>query len=74
MPNIDEILQLLKDGEWHSTQEIAQKTALPEHKIKTAFEFLSEYNFVQLNENSAKLNAAIIAFFEEIQRLENEEN
>ena len=73
MPTIDEILMLLKDGEWHSTQEIAKKTALPESKVKTAFEFLGEYNFVQLDKNSAKLGTSIMTFLDEIQRLENEE-
>jgi predicted transcriptional regulator len=75
MSTIDQILQLLKDGKWHDVNEIAEKTALPQSKIKLAFEFLNEYDFAQLKENneSAKLKPSIIEFVEEIQRLETEE-
>ena len=57
MSTIDQILLLLKDGEWHEINEIAEKVALPKSKIKIAFEFLNEYDYIQLNENkkSAKL-------------------
>ena len=75
MSTIDQILLLLKDGDWHGVNEIAEKVALPKSKIKLAFEFLNEYDFVQLNENSrrAKLEPSIVEFVEEIQRLEKEE-
>ena len=75
MSTIDQILLLLKDGDWHDVNEIAEKIALPKTKIKIAFEFLNEYDFVQLNENSrrAKLEPSIVEFVEEIQRLEKEE-
>ena len=75
MSTIDQILLLLKDGEWHEINEIAEKVALPKSKIKIAFEFLNEYDFIQLNENnkSAKLKPSIVKFVEEIQRLEKEE-
>ena len=75
MSTIDQILQLLKDGKWHDVNEIAEKTALPQSKIKLAFEFLNEYDFAQLKENneSAKLKQSIVEFVEKIQRLETEE-
>lgn len=75
MSTLDKILLLLKDGEWHELKEIAEKIALPEAKAEMAFEFLNEYDFIQLNTDNkkAKLERPLIEFIEGIQRLEEEE-
>ena len=74
MSAIDEILWLLKDGEWHDLKEITKKVALPKVKAEIAFSFLGEYDFIQLNENikRVKLQPSILKFIEEIQCLEEE--
>ncbi len=74
MSAIDEILCLLKDGEWHDLKEITKKVALPKSKAEMAVSFLGEYDFIQLNENirRVKLQPLILKFIEEIQRLEKE--
>jgi len=75
MSAIDEILWLLKDGEWHDLKEITKKVALPKFKAEIAVNFLGEYDFIQLNENvkRVKLQPLTLKFIEEIQRLEKEE-
>ena len=75
MSAIDEILCLLKDGEWHDLKEITKKVALPKYKAEMAVSFLGEYDFIQLNENirRVKLQPLILKFIEEIQRLEKED-
>ena len=74
MSIIDEILWLLKDGEWHDLKEIAEKAALPKVKAEMIVSFLGEYDFVQLNENTKKvrLQPPLLEFIKEIQRLEQE--
>jgi DNA-binding IclR family transcriptional regulator len=74
MSAIDEILCLLKDGEWHDFKEITKKVALPKSKAEMAVNFLGEYNFIQLNKKvrRVKLQPSILKFIEEIQRLEKE--
>lgn len=73
MSNIDKILRLLKDGEWHDLEEIAEKAALPKVKAEMVVSFLAEYDFIKLNEDKAKLKPSILEFFNEIQRIEKEE-
>ena len=75
MSAIDEILCLLKDGEWHDLKEITENVALPKFKAEIATSFLAEYDFIQLNENvkSVRLQPSILEFIEEIQCLEKEE-
>ncbi len=75
MSAIDNILWLLKDGEWYHLKDIAEKTAVPEVKVEIALSFLREYNFVQLNKKfrRAKLQPSIIKFIDKIQRIEKEE-
>ena len=72
MSVIDDILLLLKDGEWHDLQEIAEKVALSHTKTEVVFSFLAEYDFVQLNENTkeVKLQSPLLKFINELQRLE----
>ena len=72
MSSIDEVLWLLKDGEWHDLKEITRKVALPETKAEMVISFLGEFNFIQLNGNikRAKLQNSMLKFIEEIQRLE----
>jgi len=72
MSAIDEILWVLKDGEWHDLKEITRKVALPETKAEMVISFLGEFNFIQLNGNikRAKLQNSMLKFIEEIQRLE----
>ncbi len=74
MSTIDDILWLLKDGEWHDLKEIAEKVALPKVKAETVISFLEEYDFVQLKENTKKvrLQQPLLEFINEIQHLEQE--
>jgi DNA-binding IclR family transcriptional regulator len=74
MSALDEILCLLKDGEWHDLKEITKKLALPKFKAEMAVSFLGEYGFIQLNKNirRVKLQPSILKFIEEIPRLEKE--
>jgi len=68
MSTIDEILWLLKDGEWHDLEEIAEKAEM-------VVSFLGEYDFIQINKDlkKVKLKPSILEFFNEIQRIEKED-
>ena len=74
MSAIDDIMCLLKDGEWHELEQVTKKVALPKFKVELAVNFLEEYDFIQLNENvrRIKLQPTMLKFIEEIQRLEKE--
>lgn len=76
MSAVDEILLLLKDGEWHNLNEITEKSILPPSKAELIVTFLAEYNFVELNEDNkqVRLQSLLVEFLEEIQRLEQEES
>ena len=75
MSALDKILLLLKDGKWHNLKEIAEKMALPKIKTELAVSFLTEHNFILLNEKTkkVKLQSTTKKFVEEIQILEKEE-
>jgi hypothetical protein len=75
MSVIDEILWLLRDGEWHDLKEITENVAWSKFKVKIAINFLGEYDFIQLNkkEEKIRLQPSILKFLENIQRIEREE-
>jgi len=75
MSSIDEFLWLLKNGEWHNLEEIAEKAEIPKIKVEMVLSFLGEYDFIQINEDlkRVKLKPSILEFFNEIQRIEKED-
>jgi hypothetical protein len=75
MSVIDEVLWLLRDGEWHNLKEITENIALSKFKVEIAINFLGEYDFIQLNEKEEKirLQPSILKFLKNIQRIEKEE-
>jgi hypothetical protein len=40
------MLELLGDGQWHSTEEIKRKTDLNAKEFRQITSFLKEYNFI----------------------------
>jgi len=74
MSTIDEILWLLKDGNWHDLEEIVEKAEIPKVKTEMVLSFLNEYEFIQTKDLSkVKIKPSILEFFNEIQRIEKED-
>jgi len=75
LPVIDEILWLLKDGEWRNLREIIENFSLPKSVVKMAVNLLREYDFIESNGNGGKvrLHTLMLWFIDEIQRVEREE-
>ncbi|UCE16194.1 MAG: hypothetical protein JSV12_00830 [Candidatus Bathyarchaeota archaeon] len=73
MWKIDEILMMLKDGNWHDLREIAKECASNEFRVQTIVSFLSKYDFMELKSRKARLRPLMLEFIDEIQRLREEE-
>jgi len=69
---IDEILDLLKNGEWHGIKEIADKVQLREFKAELITSFLAEYDFLELDkkERKIKLSPQMLLFLKKIESIE----
>ena len=72
MPQIDEILNILKNGKWHDLREISEKTNLHEVKVEMLTNFLAQYNFVELDkiEHKTRLTKPLFSFLKKIKELE----
>jgi len=75
LSTLDEILWFLKDGKWHNSKEIIEKSSSSKLITEMAFTFLQEYSFIQIDENGrkAKLCPSVLNFINEIQLVEKEE-
>lgn len=73
MSTIDDVIMLLKDGKWHDIQEVTETVTLPKPKTEMIISFLTEYDFIQHEEDTKKikLQTSMLEFIEGIQRLEN---
>jgi len=73
---IDQILDLLKNGKWHDLKEISQKTQLQKLKVELLADFLAEYNFIELNkeEQITRLTPTLLNFLNKIREVEERES
>lgn len=76
MPPIDDILDVLKDGKWHSLKKISEKTRLHELKVELLTNFLAEYDFIELDEKEHKtrLTQPLLDFLRKVQDIEDKES
>lgn len=72
-PHIDNILETLRDGKWHTLREISQKTKLHEFKIEIITYFLADYSFLEFNkkDKKAKLTKMFVNFLKKTRQLRN---
>jgi hypothetical protein len=75
LPNVEDILELLENGEWHDLKEIERKTRLQDLDITSVTKFLVQYNFIKLDKEGkkAKLDSSTQDFLKKIRQLEGEE-
>ncbi len=55
---IDEILDVVRNGEWHRIKEIAQKTKLSESKVELVSGFLATYDFLEFDKESKRIRVS----------------
>jgi len=69
LQEIDEVVDLIKDGQWHTLEDIVTKATLPELKTNKILEFLADYNFIHLDSRhkKAKVTHSLMKFLKENQ-------
>ena len=68
-PQIHRVVEFLKDGKWHTIQEISRETRVHEFKIQIIASFLADYSFLSFREKEqeAKLSEVFVEFLEKTQ-------
>jgi len=68
LPVIDEILDALKNGQWHDLKEILERTHLSRFKFEILTNFLAEYNFIELDKKKqrTRLTPPLMKFIKKI--------
>ena len=58
LAKMERLIELLKDGKWHSLEEIAEKTETSPEKLEELLKTLSEYQLIRYDRElkAAKLN------------------
>lgn len=55
MSSINEILQILADGDWHSLTEISKMLKISFEELDTVVHFLSKYGFIEVSDDLIKV-------------------
>jgi predicted transcriptional regulator len=66
MKPLDKILELVRDSNWHSLDEIGSRVSLSEDKFEKVIAFLEENEFISLDDDnkSAKIKTLGLRFLE----------
>lgn len=55
---VEHVVELLKDGKWHTVEEISRKTSLHEFKIEILTDLLADYSFIEYNPKERKAKSS----------------
>jgi uncharacterized protein YfbU (UPF0304 family) len=77
MQVFDEILDIIKDGDWHNFEELSAKaTQLNENQLEFILSFMQQYDFIKrerkrwsLCTRRVKLNPMMVTFLERLGEL-----
>jgi len=72
---MDDILRLLEDRKWHDIREVTENSGLHHRKVEMITNFLSEYDFVELDKKrqKVKLTPSLCKFIRKIKIIEEKE-
>ena len=54
MSTIDDVVELLRDGEWRNLQDLAKDLKLNPEKLQQIIQFLKNLEFIKLDEEQQK--------------------
>ena len=69
LQEINKVVDIIKNGQWHTIEDVVKKTELPKLKTNKILEFLANYNFIDLDSEHEKVKASpsLMKFFKENQ-------
>ena len=72
---IDEIFEILDNGDWHYLTEVAEKAGTQKTKVELISNFLADYDFLEFDKTAEriKLSKQLRSFLTTIRRIEQEE-
>lgn len=72
---VDEILELLRNGEWHGLGELADKSGVGERKVGLVADFLCGFGFLECDRKigRVRLSRELLVFLRRVEDLEHDE-
>ena len=72
---VDEILELLKNGEWHGLRELADRSGLGERRVGLVARLLCEFDFLVCDKRArrVRLSPGLLRFLRRVEVLERAE-
>lgn len=72
---VDEVLALLRNGEWHGLSELADRSGLGRRKVELVVDFLCGFDFLECDrkDGRVRLSRQLLAFLRRVEDLEREE-
>jgi hypothetical protein len=58
--DVDKLIDALKDGKWHTQQQIVQKTGVEEYKAKLVLAFLRRFQFIQTDRKTRNIKLTLL--------------
>ena len=61
---LDNVLELLKDSQWHMIEEVKREIPLPEENLTKIIDFLHEYGFIDIDNSNLRITPYGLKFLE----------
>lgn len=70
LEEIDEVVAIIKNGQWYTLEDIHNKAKLPKPKTNKILQFLANYSFIDFDREhkKAKLSSSLTKFLKEDQK------
>jgi len=76
LSEINELLELLEDDEWHDLGQVAEAMRLNEFRVELIVSFLAEYEFVSTDKEGRRIRLApsVLRFLKKTKPVEKQES
>lgn len=71
---VDTLIELLKDGEWHTIPELSLRTEISESHIKKLADFLANFSLLELSRPRGQKVRVRFAFLDFLKKVEIQES
>jgi len=61
---LDNVLELLKDSQWHMIEEVKREIPLPKENLDKIIDFLFEHGFIDIDNSTLRITSKGLKFLE----------
>ena len=76
MQSVNKVMSFLESGQWFGFEDLTSKCSLPECKVGSVLDFLTQFDFLQKDKDKQifRLHPELISLFNRLKEMNHNEN